>query len=162
MTAAKGLRGIHVFWMVFIFFALVAAADTLFIVNAVRSFPGEQVKNSYVLGLDYNREVERRDRQRALGWRAEAGIVQAGGQHLLVRLTSSAAEPVSGLAVSVQVFTAAAGGVDETIALEEREPGSYIAPILLPSGAHVEMRISALRSGEAAPAFEAVKTLVIS
>ncbi len=159
---ARPLRGIHVLAMLVVFFALIISVDAYFIVRAVATFPGEQVKNSYVLGLDYNREVERRDRQRKLGWRAEAGIVQIGGQHVLVHLTSAAAEPVRGLAVSVRVFSAAVGGVDETIALEERKPGSYVAPISLPSRAHVEMRISALRSGDAEPAFEAVKTLVVS
>jgi nitrogen fixation protein FixH len=159
---ARLLRGIHVLWMLLAFFALIIAVDAYFIVRAVGTFPGEQVKNSYVLGLDYNREVERRDRQRRLGWRAEAGIVQTGGQHLLVHLTSAADEPLSGLAVSVQVFSAADGGIDETIELEEREPGSYAAPISLPARARVEMRISALRSGDTEPAFEAVKTLVIS
>ena len=160
--AARPLRGVHVLLMLVVFFALVIAVDAYFIVRAVATFPGEQVKNSYVLGLDYNREVERRDRQRALAWRAEAGIVQSGGQHLLVRLTSGSSQPLSGLAVSVQVFSAAASGVDQIVVLEEREPGSYVAPISLPSRARVEMRIAAQRVGETAPAFEAVKTLVTS
>jgi nitrogen fixation protein FixH len=144
------------------FFALVIAVDAYFIVRAVATFPGEQVKNSYVLGLDYNHEVERRDRQRELGWRAEAGIVETGGQHLLVHLKSGAAEPLSGLTVSAQVFSAAIGGIDETIELKEREAGSYVAAVSLPSRAHVEVRISASRAGDAEPAFEAIKTLVIS
>ena len=157
---AKALRGVHVLWMLIGFFALVIAVDAFFIVRAVATFPGEQVKNSYVLGLDYNREVERRERQRSLGWRAEAGIASHGGQSLVVRLRSAADEPVAGLALSARIFSAAAGGADETVALQEREAGEYAADISLPAGARVEIAVAALRPGEAAPVFEATKTLV--
>lgn len=155
------LRGIHVLWTLLAFFALVTAVDAFFIVRAVATFPGEQVKNSYVLGLDFNREFERRERQRMLGWRAEAGVVQDDGQHLLVHMTSADGRPLSGLAVSVELFSAAMGRVEETIALEERAPGDYIAPVVLQATARVEMNISAQRPGDSEPAFEAVKVLVI-
>jgi nitrogen fixation protein FixH len=158
---AKALRGVHVLWMLIAFFALIIAVDAFFIVRAVATFPGEQVKNSYVLGLDYNREVERRERQREIGWRAEAGISSGGGQSLVVRLKSSANEPVSGLNLSARVFSAAAGGSDETIALQERGAGEYAASVSFPARARVEIAVSALRPGEAAPVFEATKTLVV-
>jgi nitrogen fixation protein FixH len=157
---SQTLRGIHVLWMLLAFFALIIAVDAYFIFRAVATFPGEQVKNSYVLGLDFNREVERRERQRTLGWRAEAGVVQDDGQHLLVHLTSAEGRPLSGLAVSVELFSAAMGPVEETIVLEERGPGDYVAPVVLPAQARVEMNISAQRSGDSEPAFEAVKVLV--
>jgi nitrogen fixation protein FixH len=158
---AKALRGVHVLWMLIAFFALVIAVDAFFIARAVATFPGEQVKNSYVLGLDYNREVERRERQRDLGWRAEAGIASEAGQSLVVRLRSRADEPVSGLNMSARVFSAAAAGVDEKIDLQERSPGEYVAPVSLPAKARVEIAVSALRAGEAAPIFETTKTLVV-
>jgi nitrogen fixation protein FixH len=158
---AKTLRGVHVLWMLIAFFVLIIAVDAFFIARAVATFPGEQVKNSYVLGLDYNREVERRERQRDLGWRAEAGIVSETGQSLVVRLRSAAGEPVSGLSLTARVYSAAAGGVDEAVTLQERGPGEYAAPMTLAAQARVEVAVSGFRPGEGAPIFEATKTLVV-
>ena len=158
---AKALRGVHVLWMLIAFFALIIAVDTFFIVRAVATFPGEQVENSYVLGLDYNREVERRERQRGLGWRAEAGIAADAGQSLVVRLRSSTDEPVSGLRLTAQVFSAASGGVNQTITLKERVSGEYAAAVSFSPRARVEIAISVQRPGETTPVFEATKTLVV-
>ena len=85
MQASKGLRGVHVLWMVIGFFALIIGTDTYFIISAVNTFPGEQVRNSYVLGLDYNREIEERSKQADLGWTVEAGVVRDGRAALVVR-----------------------------------------------------------------------------
>jgi nitrogen fixation protein FixH len=147
--------------MILAFFALVIAVDTFFIVRAVATFPGEQVKNSYMLGLDYNREIERREHQRDLGWRAEAGITEDDGQVLLVRLRSATDQPVSGLAVSARLFSAAADRIDEMIALEERGPGDYAAALSLPAQARIEIGIAAARPGEDGSVFEAFKTVVV-
>src|SRR5690348_6965971 len=96
---ATPLRGIHVFWMVFLFFAVIIAVDAFFIMRAVNTFPGEQVKNSYVLGLDYNREVERHEAQARLGWTAQAGIDMEDGRSLILRIYDRDSAPLSGLSV---------------------------------------------------------------
>ena len=70
--ATKPLRGIDVFLWLAAFFVVTFAVDGYFIVRAVNTFPGEQVKNSYVLGLDFNQQVARRAAQAELGWTAEA------------------------------------------------------------------------------------------
>ena len=38
MQASKGLRGVHVLWMVIGFFALIIGTDTYFIISAVNTF----------------------------------------------------------------------------------------------------------------------------
>ena len=101
--AAKPIRGIHVFWWIASFFALVIAADTYFVVRAVGTFPGEQVKNSYVLGLDYNHQLARREAQLKLGWTAEAGLVGGEDPMLLVRCNSDAG-PLTGLTGHVDLI----------------------------------------------------------
>jgi hypothetical protein len=73
--ATKPLRGIDVFWWLAAFFIVTFAVDGYFIVRAVNTFPGEQVKNSYVLGLDFNQQVARRAAQAELGWTDEAGLI---------------------------------------------------------------------------------------
>ena len=54
-----GIRGVHVAIMMVAFFAVIIALDTLFITFAIQSHPGEKVRNSYVLGLEYNKELAR-------------------------------------------------------------------------------------------------------
>lgn len=161
MQASKGLRGVHVLWMTVGFFALIIAADTYFIVRAVNSFPGEQVRNSYVLGLDYNREVEERARQSKLGWTAEAGISQDNQTSLIVRLADVAQAPVSGLHLSATYFIAGGGREEHKLVLAEGVPGEYSAAIPAIDSGRAEFSISASREQGGDAIFHAVKTAVI-
>lgn len=159
--AAKALRGVHVFWWVAGFFAVTIALDALFVVWAVQSFPGEQVKNSYVLGLDYNREVERREAQREMGWAAEVGISDEGSQLLVVRMKDRAAAPVDGLRIAANVHVAGTSR-DGVVSLVERAPGEYVAPVDIAKSVRLEVAISASRTGSDAIVFEAAKKLEVS
>lgn len=159
---SKPLRGVHVFWMVFAFFAVILASDVLFIVNAVRSFPGEQVKNSYVLGLAYNDEAAFRARQAKLGWTAQAGVQNEGGAILVVRLAKADQSPLGGLSVAAGYHVAGTGGDVLQLALIERNPGEYAAPFPVAAPAKIDLTIQARHDAGGEPVFEAVKSLVIS
>ncbi|MET0363358.1 MAG: FixH family protein [Sphingobium sp.] len=161
MQASKGLRGVHVLFMTVSFFALIIAADTYFIVRAVNSFPGEQVRNSYVLGLDYNREVEERARQAELGWIAEAGIVSDNGAVFIVRLVDAVQSPVTGLHMTATYFVAGGGREEHKISLIESAPGEYRAAIPAADTGRAEFRIAASRAHGDATIFQASKTAVI-
>jgi nitrogen fixation protein FixH len=156
------IRGVHVFWSVATFFAAVIAVDVYFVASAVQTFPGEEVKNSYVLGLEYNHEVERRQAQERLGWQAEAGLRDEGGRKLVVRFERAPEILVTSLIVSANVRLIGRDGEGRTIALQESSPGEYVAPVSFTGPGRVELTISARRRGQAEPVFEAVKTLVIS
>ena len=155
----KPLRGIHVFWMVFAFFAIVAAVDVLFIVRAVGSFPGEDAPNSYLVGLDYNSTLARRSEQEKLGWRADAGV--DNGSTLIVRMRTRVGEPLRGLDVSVVVHRIGRSEEGATVRLAERRPGEYAAAFDSTDGGRFMCSIKARRQGEAEIAFEASKTLVM-
>lgn len=159
---ANGLRGIHVFWMAFAFFAVVIGVDTVFITGAVRTFPGEQVANSYMLGIDFNREVARREHQQKLGWTAQAGVENEGGKIFLVRMRSGETSPVTGLSMIATVFLAGKGALPRTLTLVERRPGEYAAPLTIASPGRLEVTITARRASSDEPVFEADKTLVIT
>lgn len=161
MQASKGLRGVHVLWMVVGFFALVIGADTYFIISAVNTFPGEQVKNSYVLGLDYNREIEERSRQIELGWTAEAGIVDDGRAALVVRFADKAQSPVTGLRVDVSYFVAGGGRAEHKLALSEDAPGEYRAYLNDTLAGRAEFKIAAAQGSDGATLFSASKVAVI-
>lgn len=159
-TTTKGMRGIHLFWWLCGFFAVMIAVNAVFLYSALTSFPGEQVKNSYVLGLDYNREVERRREQDALGWSAEVGFAEMGDNRLLVRMIGADQAPLAGFAVSASVHAAGAAKA-ATVELVEDDTGEYAAQIDAPSGARLEIEVSARRSGDDEVVFKAAKTLVM-
>lgn len=156
--AAKTLRGIHVFWWVAGFFAVTIALDSLFVVWAIQTFPGEQVKNSYVLGLDFNHEVARRKAQEQLGWAAEIGVRGEPSRMLVVRVKDAGAAAVTGLQMSASIHLAGQAS-SQTLKLAEQLPGDYVAPLDLPAGAHIEIAASASRSSSDAIIFEAAKSL---
>lgn len=155
---AKPLRGIHVFWMVFAFFAVVTAVDAYFIVGAVRTFPGEQVRNSYVLGLEYNRSVERAKQQASLGWTAQAGLE---GQTLAMRMRDAQRRPLRGLQVSANYVLAGQGGEPQELSLLERVPGEYTAFLAVDGPARIELTFEARRPGEPGVVFSAAKTVIL-
>lgn len=159
---ASPLRGIHVFWMVFVFFAVVFGVDTFFIARAVGTFPGEQVKNSYVLGLDYNREVQSRARQARLGWTARAGLTRKQDLSLVLRIEDRGSAPVSGLYVTAEYHVPGEGGDEQIVVMREVAPGEYEAPIGRSSARRIDVLFFARRTASDAPEFEARKSLVIS
>jgi len=157
--ATKPLRGIHVFWWLAAFFVVTFAVNGYFIVRAVNTFPGEQVKNSYVLGLDFNRQVARRAAQAELGWTAEAGLVGGLDATLLVRLASSSGA-VSGLSVEVKAVLPGRGVM--MLNLIERAPGEYVVRFPTDGARRVDIEITATRAGESVQVFEAFKSLEIA
>ncbi len=155
----KQLRGIHVLFWISGLFAVMIAVNATFLFWALKSFPGEQVKNSYVLGLDYNSEVARRREQEKLGWTSEVGLADTSGKRLVVRMLDAGQAPLTGLAVSASVHVAGeakAASVD----LAEVSPGEYAVDMETHGGARIEALISARRAGEESAVFQAAKTLV--
>lgn len=155
----KGISGKHVLFGIIAFFAVVIGVDATFITLAVQSHPGEQVKNSYVLGLDYNREVKRREAQSELGWSAQAGLTDGGV--FVVRLNEATGEPVTGLKVSARMHVAGQRADGQLLQLTERAPGEYAAQIETLGSAKIEAEISA-KYADGPDVFEAQKTLVLS
>jgi nitrogen fixation protein FixH len=155
-----GIRGVHVAIMMVAFFAVIIALDALFITFAIQSHPGEKVKNSYVLGLEYNKELARQAEQKALGWELDAGLVDDDAT-LLVRLTDAAGKPLEGLAVAARMHVA---GIRQDLApvwLAERAPGEYAMAATLQGPAKVDTVIAVSHTRDGAPVFEAAKTLVL-
>ncbi len=156
-----GVRGVHVLWMLLGFFAMIIAVNAVFITMAVRSHPGEQVKNSYVLGLEYNRELGRHDAQRALGWTLQAGLAD-DGVTFLVELRDAAGGALSGMDVAVRLHVAGVRNEGEKVWLVERATGEYAMAAGVEAPAKVEAIIEVSRDRAEPPVFEARKTLVLS
>jgi nitrogen fixation protein FixH len=156
----SGIRGVHVAIIMVAFFAVIIALDALFITFAIQSHPGEKVKNSYVLGLEYNKELARQAEQKALGWELAAGMVDDDAT-LLVRLTDATGEPLRGMAVSARMHVAGVRQDLEPVWLAERAPGEYAMAAPIQHPAKIDAVIAVSHTREGAAVFEAAKTLVL-
>jgi nitrogen fixation protein FixH len=157
-AASPQVRGIHVFLVIAGFFAVTIGVNAIFIVQAIGTFPGEQVEKSYVQGLDFNRELDRRREQERLGWTAQAGLEEGV---LLVRLGARDGAPVTNL--SVEAIVHVAGGPREPLrlALEERAPGEYATVAVAVPDGRWEIEITARREPGEPSAFTATKSMTI-
>lgn len=106
------------------FFLLVFAVNGVFIYVSLSSHPGTTTRDAYREGLEYNRVLERAERQQALGWRAE--VLQEGGT-VRLRVRDAAGAAVRGLVGSLHAGRPASDAEDRTLATVETVPGTYEA-----------------------------------
>lgn len=92
------IKGRHVLVAFVLFFGVIIAVDILFVSLAVRTFSGEAASNPYESGLLYNRTLEQRRREAALGWTAT--IEETAGDTVQVRVTDRAGAVLEGLTVT--------------------------------------------------------------
>lgn len=122
------VRGHHVLAGMIAFFALIIAVNVAFSVLAIRSFPGEDVKRSYLQGLNFNATLQDRARQAALGWQATADVSgAAGAAEVTVRLQSATAAPLAGLRIEGVLRRTATTREDRVLTFVEQSPGVYSA-----------------------------------
>lgn len=131
MTRNKELTGRHILLMLFAFFGVMIVANTAFVVLAVKSFPGESQKKSYVQGLNYNDVLERRARQSALGWQVAIRALNSDNDMTAIDITIRSAneEPLSGLTIDGAIRRSVHDGADQPISFEETGPGGYRAEV---------------------------------
>jgi len=123
------LRGWHVLAMLLTFFGVVIGVDVAFSVLALRTFPGEDIRNSYVQGNHYNETLAERAKQTALGWTAEASLVSGkGGAIVTLRLRDAKGEPLKGATVTGRLRRPATTMADRTLVFSSTGGGTYIAP----------------------------------
>lgn len=90
------LNGLHVLIAMLTFFVAIVAVNVAFVVLAVKSFPGEDVRRSYLQGLNYNATIAERRGQAARGWGAGAALVSRDGAAVLeVTLRDDAGAAIS-------------------------------------------------------------------
>lgn len=137
MSAARfEIRGWHVLAALLAFFGVVIAVNAAFIVFAVGSFPGEDVRRSYLQGLEYNQRLAERRAQAALGWQADAAMVAAdNGARIVVELRTRDGAPIQGASLRGELQWPTAARFDRDLRFEEAGEGRYVAPLgELPAG----------------------------
>lgn len=86
--ASWRLTGKHVLAIMVGFFGIIITTSIIFTTLAVQSFRGEDVKQSYRQGLNYNATLSERAEQNALGWTASVNVTgQTEAQRLVVKVT---------------------------------------------------------------------------
>ena len=126
------IRGWHVLVAIIAFFAAITAVNAVMITLALRSFPGESEKKSYLQGLKYNDLLETRAEEAALGWRAimvDGESLAAGNTRIRILFEDSGTVPVRGLAVTGRIGRPATDRLDQAIAFQESGDGVYVANI---------------------------------
>lgn len=96
------LKGSHVLAMLVAFFFCVIAINVGFTMVAVSTFPGQETEKPYFQGLHYNKALEARAQQHALGW--TASIVEArrvgGNLRLKLALRDASGAPILGARIA--------------------------------------------------------------
>jgi nitrogen fixation protein FixH len=95
------LTGKHVLAMLLVFFGIIIAVSIVFTTLAVQSFRGEDIKQSYRQGIEYNETLADRAAQSDLGWRAAVNVTgDINDRRLIVKVTGADDRGLSDLTIT--------------------------------------------------------------
>lgn len=161
MGSGYRLTGSHVRIIVGGFFLTIFAANAIFISLAVKSFPGEQEKKSYLQGLAYNDHLRKLEAQEALEWSIEIESYRISDGRVIFKLgfTTSDGRPISDMEVSASLGRTVDDDADHWFKLAEDIPGQYSAEVAgVAAGA---WRFSAIAKKEGVEPFALEKRLLL-
>lgn len=118
----KEIKGRHVLIGAVLAFGVIIGANMTLAVNAVRTFPGLEVKNSYVASQNFDRE---RSAQLSLGWNVSATV--ADGE-LRLAIKDANGKPVRPAELEA-TFGRATHVRDDQTPDFRYENGVYVAPV---------------------------------
>jgi len=149
-TATFEIRGWHVLAMILAFFATIIAVNVTFAVYAVRSFPGEDVRRSYLQGLRYNDTLAERRAQAALGWRASTELRgDAEGEVLEVVLRTRNGDAIEGATLTGELEWPTNSQFDHALTFEPLGGGRYVARLGPLNTGRWRLRARAEQGGDA-------------
>jgi nitrogen fixation protein FixH len=125
----REITGRHVLAITVGAFAVIIGVNVLMAWQAVATFPGLEVKNSYVASQEFEAQ---RDAQDALGWSLTPEYDSAARQ-LRLAFADSQGLPVQVRDLAVLVGRTTGAANDQTPAFI-REAGAYVAPVTLEAG----------------------------
>jgi nitrogen fixation protein FixH len=127
---AKPLNGRHVLLLVVGFFATISAVNAVMIWLALETHPGMVSSDPYREGLAYNRTIEARQAQLALGWQADIDVARKGPRReISARFLDRSGMPITGLTVTARLQRPAARASDATVALRYVGGGLYLGEL---------------------------------
>lgn len=136
------------FWILG-FFAIVFAANIVFVWFAADTWTGLAAEESYRRGVDYNRVIDRAETQAALGWTTETefvGTSETTGT-LTFALRGPDGELITNRDVSAEFRRPAVEGLDFKTTMEPTPSGQYAADIALPLPGQWDVSLEVNRTG---------------
>ncbi len=124
----SGFTGKHVLIALFLFFGVIFAANGILMTLALKTFPGEDQKKSYMQGLHYNQTLAEREAQEALGWHfilQEGEELSAKKTQITLQIMDASGKEVRGLDLSLRIFRPTTDREDRIIKMQEIKPGHY-------------------------------------
>lgn len=119
------ITGWHVLIGVVLFFGIVIGVDTIFMVQAYRTFSGEVASNPYEAGLAFNRTLAQRQREAALGW--SASVATPNGKSVVVKVADRDGKPLDGLSLTGVLERPATETGRQTLNFRSLGEGRYAA-----------------------------------
>lgn len=119
------ITGWHVLIGVVLFFGIVIGVDTIFMVQAYRTFSGEVASNPYEAGLAFNRTLAQRQREAALGW--SASVATLDGKSVVVKVADREGKPLDGLSLTGVLERPATETGRQTLNFRSLGEGRYAA-----------------------------------
>lgn len=140
-------RGRWIPWAIVAFFAVVAAVNLVMIWLAISTWPGLETDRAYEEGLAYNRTLDAKARQDALGWQGEiTGRITAGfDAELTLRVRDADGAPLTGAVAVVRLLRPTSEGHDLVADLHELGAGSYRAAVTLPLAGIWDAEVTVVR-----------------
>lgn len=127
MMAERQFTGRHAAVIFVSAFGVIIAVNLLLAFSAVKTFPGLEVKNSYVASQEFD---ARRDAQIALGWNVSA---RASGGLVILSITDQTGSPVQVSSLNA-VLGRATHVKDDIEPAFEFDGTAYVAPVELADG----------------------------
>lgn len=120
----RELTGKHVLAMLLVFFGIIITVSIVFTTLAVKSFRGEDVKQSYRQGVDYNQTLDARAAQLDLGWQAAINVTgTAQDRTLIVKVTGQGDRLLSDLSVTGRLRHPADSTLDRPLEFTRTDDG---------------------------------------
>lgn len=139
------LKGWHVLACLLAFFGVVFAVNGAFIYYALATHPGDDVKDAYVAGIEYNRELAEKREQQKLGWQASLAVKSdaRSGEFIEVAFVDARGEPVRGLKLNATLRSPVVASQDRPIKFVSEGPGVFRADVDEPKSAQWDLVVEA-------------------
>ncbi len=128
MQQQGGITGRHVLLGLIAFFAIIFAVNGVFLYQALSTHTGVVSNEPYRKGLAYNERIAADQEQQTLGWHVDLAVPEKAGE-LRLALADPNGRPVPGLVITGRLGRPSTGDLDQTLALEEKTPGTYATNI---------------------------------
>ena len=137
-------------WTFFLFFGVIITVNGIMIGFALDSWTGLAVDNSYRRGLEYNKQLDARAAQDALGWTV-AFDAQANGDRavsMIVQLTDRHDTEMNDATVTARLVRPTHEGFDSETVFDFTRNGRYAANFTFPMAGQWDIHLLVTRADQ--------------